>query len=502
MTDCDVVIAGGGLGGLFTAALLARNGKTVTVLEKNAIAGGGLQSFCRHGVSYDTGMHVLGGMRPGGSVNRILSYLGVRDKIKVKDIPDACMDSVTSLDDGVTYIIPAGRQAFVDVLSGYFPGERDSIAAYVKAITEIADSFDLFNLRPYSHVPALTASMPRQALLPVDEFINSFVSDSRLRGLLSYINGLYGGEPGRTPAYVHALIMSLYLDGASRFVDDTHQLVTRLQSVIVEAGGQLLCNKTVEGIQIDADRRVSSMVCSDGTAYYASSFVWAAHPSLLLKIIPQGVFSKAFQRRISSIKPTCSAFSVFIEFHPDAFPYIDHTCYIHDDMSADPWNLAEGDSDGFPRALMYMTPPVSGQGPFATKMLVNALMNFDRVQQWAGTQFGNRPDGYQRWKDKVADSLIAKIERVHPNLRPAIKRMYTASPLTVSHFYGAPCGSVYGFSKDASNIFESQLPIVTKSPNLFLTGQCINLHGFCGVPLTALTTAEAILYPLTILDRL
>lgn len=39
----------------------------------------------------------------------------------------------------------------------------------------------------------------------------------------------------------------------------------------------------------------------------------------------------------------------------------------------------------------------------------------------------------------------------------------------------------------------SQLPVITKVDNLLLTGQNNNLHGFCGVPLTAINTAEAIL---------
>ena len=39
----------------------------------------------------------------------------------------------------------------------------------------------------------------------------------------------------------------------------------------------------------------------------------------------------------------------------------------------------------------------------------------------------------------------------------------------------------------------SQLPVYTKVRNLLLTGQNINLHGICGVPLTAINTAEAIL---------
>ena len=71
--------------------------------------------------------------------------------------------------------------------------------------------------------------------------------------------------------------------------------------------------------------------------------------------------------------------------------------------------------------------------------------------------------------------------------------MNTSSPLTIRDYYGAKEGTICGFSKDWQNIALSQLPVVTKVDNLLLTGQNNNLHGFCGVPLTAINTCEAIL---------
>ena len=71
-----VIIIGGGYGGLVTAALLAKEGHHVTVFEKNAIVGGGLQCFQRKGNSFETGMHILGGLRKGGSLNKIFTHLG------------------------------------------------------------------------------------------------------------------------------------------------------------------------------------------------------------------------------------------------------------------------------------------------------------------------------------------------------------------------------------------------------------------------------------------
>ena len=59
-----------------------------------------------------------------------------------------------------------------------------------------------------------------------------------------------------------------------------------------------------------------------------------------------------------------------------------------------------------------------------------------------------------------------------------------------------------GYSKDWTNPLLTQVPVVTKIPNLLLTGQCCNLHGFCGVTLTAINTAEAALGSHRILEKL
>ena len=57
-------------------------------------------------------------------------------------------------------------------------------------------------------------------------------------------------------------------------------------------------------------------------------------------------------------------------------------------------------------------------------------------------------------------------------------------------------------NKDYKNMALSQLPVVTKISNLMLTGQNNNLHGFCGVPLTAISTEEYILGRNYVLNKL
>ena len=129
-------------------------------------------------------------------------------------------------------------------------------------------------------------------------------------------------------------------------------------------------------------------------------------------------------------------------------------------------------------------------------------MPFEMVRRWEDTTVGHRGAGYETWKEEKAAALLRQIEEVHPGFCECIETLNSASPLTIRDYYGAKEGTICGFSKDCRNIALSQLPVVTKIDNLLLTGQNNNLHGFCGVPLTAITTAEALLCMNYVLNKI
>lgn len=120
-------------------------------------------------------------------------------------------------------------------------------------------------------------------------------------------------------------------------------------------------------------------------------------------------------------------------------------------------------------------------------------MLFDKVSRWTDTTTGHRGDDYARWKEERAAEVLAMVERRFPGFTANIDKMNTSSPLTIRDYYGSKEGGISGYSKDCNNIMLSNIQVATKVRNLLLTGQNINLHGFCGVPLTAVMTSEALL---------
>lgn len=483
-----VVIVGGGMGGLFTGALLAVNGCQVTVLEKNMGIGGGLQTFTRHGERFDTGMHVLGGFTAEGSIKKICEYLGIYDKLNIVDIPSECMDEITIGRNQDKYRIPAGKEEFIKYFSDCFPSEAEGIRKYVERIYEISTELPLFYLKEdtpekWNYSDSFTRS--------ADSLIAEYITDPRLRDVLAYLSPFYDGRKDITPAYIHALISVLYINGSSRFAGNSVGMADALKCVIEDNHGSVECGKRVSEIKME-NKEISSILTSDGAEYKGECYVSAINPLCLIDILPKGAFTRAFENRVRSIPLTGSAFSVYISFKPSTFPYIDHTCYYYRDYGYI-WDQTSVSREEWPAGFMYMTPPETQQGRWAKKMLVHCMMDYKEVEKWENTVTGHRGKDYEKWKQDKVESVVKELEKVFPDIRKNIDKIYAGSPLTIRDYYNTPRGAAYGFMKDSRNLMLSQLTAATRLPNLYLTGQNIYLHGICGVPLTAVIAACTVL---------
>ncbi|MEM7346660.1 MAG: NAD(P)/FAD-dependent oxidoreductase [Chloroflexota bacterium] len=72
-----VVVIGAGIGGLTTAALLARHGLDVTVLESHIYPGGCAGTFFHQGYHFDAGATLAGGFYPGGPMDIVAKQVGI-----------------------------------------------------------------------------------------------------------------------------------------------------------------------------------------------------------------------------------------------------------------------------------------------------------------------------------------------------------------------------------------------------------------------------------------
>ncbi len=472
-------IIGGGLGGLFTGALLARAGRRVVVLEQLPTAGGGLQQFQRYGRTFGTGMHLVGGLSAGSALRRLCDHLGITERVAVR--PCDALAEVT-VADGTTYRLPADAAERLDYLRQQFPHEAEGLERYEAELRQLSDEVDLFHLRrrpegvsPFEH--------SEQLLMPADEFVGRCVHDPQLRQLLQFAELLYEGRPGHTPAYIHAVVSTLYRRDAEMPVLGAPTLADALTDVIRTHGGEVRTRTAVTHIDCE-QRHLTALHTSTGEVLSVDTVVAAIAPNRLLEMLPAGAFPALFTRRLAQLPMGVSAFKVCYDLEPNRVPFVAHPVF---DYSATPW--------------MWLTPPEANQGPWAQTLEAICPMPFSAVSAWADSTTGHRPADYEQWKQQHIDEVTARLERRLPDFRAAVRHAFAATPLTWRDWLGTPEGAMFGTLKDCLDPARTHLSVYTKIDNLYLTGQCVHLHGICGTPLTAVLTAEAILGAGSILGR-
>ncbi|MDF0555283.1 FAD-dependent oxidoreductase, partial [Kamptonema sp. UHCC 0994] len=72
-----IVVIGAGIGGLTAAALLAKRGYQVLILDQAIVPGGCASTFKRKGFTFDVGATQVAGLEPGGIHHRIFSELDI-----------------------------------------------------------------------------------------------------------------------------------------------------------------------------------------------------------------------------------------------------------------------------------------------------------------------------------------------------------------------------------------------------------------------------------------
>jgi all-trans-retinol 13,14-reductase len=109
---------------------------------------------------------------------------------------------------------------------------------------------------------------------------------------------------------------------------------------------------------------------------------------------------------------------------------------------------------------------------------------------WEHTTIGKRGDSYLKFKQEKSEKLLDVMAIKFPEIRNCIQTYYSSTPLTYRDYTGIPEGAMYGIQKDCNNHLNSFMTPRTKIPNLFLTGQNIQLHGILGVAMCALHTCS------------
>ena len=255
-----VIVIGGGIAGLASAALLARDGYEVTLLEKNASLGGRAGTWSSKGFRFDTGPswylmpevfdHFYKLLGTSSDEQLQLSKLdpGYRVLFEGDLTKTGTRKKPTKLD------VRADREKNLAAFEKMEPGSRPAMERYLESARdtyEIAKerflytSFEKFSPLVRANVLKRTPKLVRLLRESLADFAARHVSDPRLQQVLGYPAVFLGSSPFITPSMYHLMSYLdledgvLYAQGGFAKVIETIANLARAEGVVVIPGAEV-----------------------------------------------------------------------------------------------------------------------------------------------------------------------------------------------------------------------------------------------------------------------
>jgi phytoene desaturase len=243
----DVILIGGGIGGLICANMLAQAGMKALLIERHYVLGGYCSTFRRKKFTFDSATHfypLLG--NPTTLTGRVLEKLGNPTQWVKMDPVDKF-----HFPNGEVFEVPADFAIYLEKLKARFP---EQVAQIDKFFAEVREAYLYGLLHYFKDVANEKAS--RFEPFTLQQKLEEYFADYKLRALLMADSSHWGSLPRRTSFLFDSMLRLSYflgnyypVGGSQRFADD-------LGNLIRERGGDVLLYGNVKKVLIDDGRAV------------------------------------------------------------------------------------------------------------------------------------------------------------------------------------------------------------------------------------------------------
>ena len=216
----DVIIIGGGIGGLTAGAVLSKKGKKVLLLEQHFIVGGAATIFKRKDINLEVGLHEMDFGKYGYDVKHdLFNFLELNKRVELVSLPETWQ----VVDNNISYKVPEGIKEAKEYLMSQFPHEEKGIKKYFSMMKRAAFAFgrlpyDMnffeFLIYPLVKFPFVVKYFFDQR--STGEVLDSLFKDDKLKRLLNANLVYFHDNPYEFSWHYHALAQYNYYNGAKK----------------------------------------------------------------------------------------------------------------------------------------------------------------------------------------------------------------------------------------------------------------------------------------------
>jgi len=288
----DVVVVGAGFGGSSCAALLAKRGLKVLLLDKNAKAGGKAMPFSKKGFTFTPWVIIVAPVMEN-VLEVVLKELGMEDKVKLVS-PDG-QDSYYRTPSGKYVKMPQMARGEMDpnVLFDWLELKQDEREEALKLFTELMTMSpqDIDTLHDISLQQWLNRYKAPRALY---SFFVSLMCDGMF---VVPVDAVAASEAIRTIQDMILRYGGLFCEGGIGRVAETY-------AEAVEAnGGKVIMRTRVEKISVDQGR-VTGVITSKGSFQAPIVVSNAGIQPTVLKLVGEEHFDQGYVNYVKDLVPS------------------------------------------------------------------------------------------------------------------------------------------------------------------------------------------------------
>ena len=475
--DYDVVVIGAGVGGLICAALLAREGVRVLLVEQHYMVGGYCSTFRRGRYIFDAATHfypLLG--NPMTITGSLLERLGSRTRWVKMDPVDHF-----HFPDGSRFSVSADFDEYTDALAAMFPHEADALDRFFTVARDgyLYGLLHYFRGRPHERFERLQR-------LTLRDVLDREFHDRKLKLLLAADCAHWGSPPSRTSFVFDSMLRlsyflgNYYPEGGSQvFADD-------LARIVQEHGGDILMRSMVERIVVERGTAVGVDVATGLGAHRHTVRVRAGHVvsngdlvMTLERLLGPAAIGEEAIRAARRLRPTSPCFLVHLGLRDVPLEAVRAASGYH-------WRSWEPDDvvrEAFKVFVPTMYEPAMSP-PGGQIVILQRIMDlrYDEVPDWAAH------------KAVVEQDLMDRLEAAMPGVSEHIELRQSASALTSWRFTLNHHGAMLGWEMSPDQLGEGRPGIEGPVRNLFFTGHWTRPGGgITPVIVSAMDVASAVL---------
>lgn len=491
MSNIKTIVIGAGVAGLTTAAVLAKAGYDVTVLEAHVDPGGCAATFYYKKYHFDAGATLVGGFQPGGPHDLAAQRLGIKwpvhkaEPAMVFHSPDG---TVTRWGDEEAWreerlrVFGAGAERFWR--------SQEWVADQVWRFAAALPPWPPSGGRDVGRLLSLAARQPSLAALApllftdVQRWMHTFGARRTLlqqfvdAQLLISAQSLARGAA----ALFGAVALDLARAGVFHVKGGVGGISETLADKVRELGGKIIYKAEVTRIEAPNGRvrRVQSKKKGD---FEADLIVANLTPWNIVKLLGEDA-PRSLRQGVRELPPQWGAFTLYLGVDADLIPagLPDHHQFVQQPHLP----LGEGNS-----VFLSISPEWdTGRAPPAQRTIT--MSTHTRPEPWWDLR--NKPGGkaeYEARVEQYSERLLRAAEQILPAIRHKIRLKLPATPVTFQFFTRRHQGFVGGFPQRSILTANSpRLPV----ENLWMVGDSIFPgQSTAGVTIGALRVAETIL---------